>query len=165
VIGLALAAWLAGLIPVAAQDAAGKPPVTAQDQKSKPAAPQPKATAGAPEEEVFSYHAEGRRDPFLTLVRRGLDGQRGKRLEGVAGLAVAEITLKGVLASKGAYFGMIQGPDLRTYVVHPNDRLLDGMVKAITADSIVIVQDVNDPLSLTKQREIRKTLRVAEEIK
>ena len=32
--------------------------------------------------------------------------------------------------------------------MHPNDRLLDGTVKAITADSIVIVQDVNDPLSL-----------------
>jgi len=165
VIGLALAVGLAGLVPVAAQDAKTKPPVATQDQQTKPAAPQPKATAGAPEEEAFSYHAEGRRDPFLTLVRRGLEGTRGKRPEGVAGLAVAEITLKGVLASKGAYFGMVQGPDLRTYVVHPNDRLLDGTVKAITADSIVIVQDVNDPLSLTKQREIRKTLRVAEEVK
>ncbi|MBP1603936.1 MAG: hypothetical protein H6Q09_1108, partial [Acidobacteria bacterium] len=56
-------------------------------------------------------------------------------------------------------------PDLRTYVVHPNDRLLDGTVKAITPDAVVIVQDVNDPLSLTKQREVRKTLRVAEEVK
>jgi Tfp pilus assembly protein PilP len=166
VVGLALAAWLVGLIPVAAQDPKVKPPAAAQ--KGKPAASQPKAVAApaAPEEEAFSYRAEGRRDPFLTLVRRGTEGRLGgKRPEGVAGLAVAEITLKGVLASKGAYFGMIQGPDLRTYIVHPNDRLLDGTVKAITVDSIVIVQDVNDPLSLTKQREIRKTLRVAEEVK
>jgi len=167
VAGLALAAWLAGLIPAAAQDPKGQPSAAAQEQKPRPAA-QPKAPVAAPAapaEEVFSYHAEGRRDPFLTLVRRGLEGRTGKRPEGVAGLAVAEVTLKGVLASKGAYFAMVQGPDLRTYVVHPNDRLLDGTVKAITPDAVVIVQDVNDPLSLTKQREVRKTLRVAEEVK
>jgi Tfp pilus assembly protein PilP len=169
VVGLALAAWLVGLFPAAAQDPKAKPPAAAVAQKPRPAAAQPRETAvapAAPSEEVFSYHAEGRRDPFLTLVRRGVEGRSGgKRPQGVAGLAVAEITLKGVLASQGAYFAMIQGPDLRTYVVHPNDRLLDGMVKTITPDAIVIVQDVNDPLSLTKQREVRKALRVAEEVK
>jgi len=60
---------------------------------------------------------------------------------------------------------MVQGPDLKTYIVHPNDRLFDGTVRAITADSLVILQDVNDPLSLTKQREVRKTLRAIEEVK
>jgi Tfp pilus assembly protein PilP len=169
VVGLALAAWLVGLFPAAAQDPKAKPPGAAEVQKPRPAAAQPKEPAvapAAPSEEVFSYHAEGRRDPFLTLVRRGVEGRSdGRRPQGVAGLAVAEVTLKGVLASQGAYFAMIQGPDLRTYVVHPNDRLLDGMVKTITPDAIVIVQDVSDPLSLTKQREVRKTLRVAEEVK
>jgi Tfp pilus assembly protein PilP len=165
VIGLALAAWLVGLIPAPVGAQAGKP---AADQKGKPAVAQSKAVPAkpaAPEEETFSYRAEGRRDPFLTLVRRGSDGLAGgKRPQGVAGLAVAEITLKGVLMSKGAYFGLVQGPDLRTYVVHPNDRLLDGSVKSIAPDSIVLIQDVNDPLSLTKQREVRKALRVAEEV-
>ena len=46
-----------------------------------------------------------------------------------------------------------------------NDRFADGVVKAITADSLLILQEVNDPLSLTKQREIRKTLRAVEEVK
>ena len=164
VVGLALAAWLAGLIPGSAQDPKTKPAGAARDQKARPAAAQPKA---APvDREVFSYRPEGRRDPFLSLVRRGTDGRAGgKRPQGVPGLAVAEITLKGVIASKGSYFALIQGPDTRTYVVHVNDRLYDGTIKAITADSIVIVQDVNDPLSLSKQQEVRKTLRVVEEIK
>lgn len=117
------------------------------------------------EQESFSYRPEGRRDPFLPLVRRGSDPRSGKRPEGLAGLAVADIALKGVLLSRGTYLGLVQGPDTRTYIVHANDRLLDGVVKAITADSLIIVQDVNDPLSLTKQKEVRKTLRVAEEIK
>jgi Tfp pilus assembly protein PilP len=169
VAGLVLAAWLAGLGLGSAQNPKSTPAGPAQDPKGKPAATKPKPAreaAAAIEHEGFSYRPEGRRDPFLTLVRRGADGRTGgKRPDGVPGLAVSEITLKGVIASKGSFFALIQGPDARTYVVHPNDRLFDGTIKAITANSVVIVEDVNDPLSLTKQREVRKTLRVVEEIK
>ena len=39
---------------------------------------------------------------------------------------------------------------------------MDGTVKAITADSVVFSQDVNDPLSMVKQKEVRKTVRPAD---
>jgi hypothetical protein len=39
------------------------------------------------------------------------------------------------------------------------------VVKAITADSMLILLEVSDPLSLTKQRESAKTLRAVEEVK
>jgi hypothetical protein len=42
------------------------------------------------------------------------------------------------------------------------NKFMDGTIKAITAQGLVIVQEVNDPLSLVKQREIRKLLRSAE---
>ena len=35
----------------------------------------------------------------------------------------------------------------------------------IAADSVLILQEVSDPLSLAKQREVRKTLRAVEEVK
>ena len=37
--------------------------------------------------------------------------------------------------------------------------MFDGSVKAITPDTVVFSQDVNDPLSLVKQREVRKSIR------
>jgi hypothetical protein len=40
--------------------------------------------------------------------------------------------------------------------------LFDGTVKAVTADAIVILQNVSDPLSLAKTREVRKLLRPQE---
>ena len=43
------------------------------------------------------------------------------------------------------------------------DQLLDGTVKVISADAVVFLQDVTDPLSPIKQREIRKTIRTTEE--
>jgi hypothetical protein len=62
-----------------------------------------------------------------------------------------------------AYMAMLQGADNKTYIVHAGDKMLDGVVKMISADAIVFAQDVNDPLSLVKEREVRKALRLTEE--
>ena len=42
-------------------------------------------------------------------------------------------------------------------------KLLDGTVQSITPRAVVILQQVSDPLSLQKQREVRKLLRTQEE--
>jgi hypothetical protein len=47
-------------------------------------------------------------------------------------------------------------------VIRAGDRLMDGTVKAIVQDAVVFSQDVNDPLSLVKQKEIRKNMRSPE---
>jgi Tfp pilus assembly protein PilP len=133
---------------------------------AKPAAQAPAARPAPTTHETYSYRAEGRRDPFVTLLDRGSDPRAQRRAEGLAGLLVGDAVLKGILQSRGKFIALVQGPDAkRPYIVHPNDRFADGVVKAITADSILILQEVNDPLSLTKQREIRKTLRAVEEVK
>jgi hypothetical protein len=123
------------------------------------------APATPPAPDGYSYRAEGRRDPFVSLLNRGTDA-RQRKAEGVAGLLASDAVLRGVLLNRGTYVAIVQGPDgKRQFIVHPNDRFADGVVKAITADSMLILQEVNDPLSLTKQREIRKTLRAVEEVK
>ena len=88
-----------------------------------------------------------------------------KRNEGPAGLTVSEISVRGVLESRGALIAMIEGPDKKTYVVHTGDKFLDGTIRSITPQGLVIVQEVNDPLSLVKQREIHKLLRSLESAK
>ncbi len=138
---------------------------------SRPEAAGREACAGAgadavpPAPDSYSYRAEGRRDPFVSLLNRGSD-PRQRKAEGVAGMLAGDAVLRGILQNRGTYLALVQGPDgKRQYIVHPNDRFADGVVKAITADSMLILQEVNDPLSLTKQREIRKTLRAVEEVK
>jgi hypothetical protein len=69
------------------------------------------------------------------------------------------------LQSRGAYVAMVGGPDGKTYTARANDRLLDGVIRSVTPQGIIIMQDVNDPLSLVKQREVRKGLRTAEDAK
>ena len=130
----------------------------------------PAAAAAAPsgaQAEPYSYSTDGRRDPFVNLLNTGVDphAQSGRRPEGAAGIAAAELAVSGVLQSRGAYVAMVTGADKRSYVVHAGDKLFDGVVKAVTPEGLVIVQDVNDPLSPIKKREIRKLLRALEDAK
>jgi Tfp pilus assembly protein PilP len=137
-------------------------------QPAQPAAApaQPKAApAPAAPPENYTYQANGRRDPFLSLLGVGADARQGRRVEGPAGMSVADITVRGVLEIRGTLIAMIHGPDNKTYTVHQGDKLLDGTIRAITQQGLVIVQEVNDPLSLVKQREVRKFLRGLEEPK
>ena len=128
-----------------------------------PAAATPPATAEAPAQPAYVYQIEGRRDPFVSLLGRGLDPKGGVRLAGMPGMLIAEVSLKGILKDRTGYFALLQGPDNKTYQVRSGDKLLDGSVKSINGDAVIFAQDVNDPLSVVKQREIVKKLRSTEE--
>jgi Tfp pilus assembly protein PilP len=132
------------------------------------AAPAPAAPPKAEEPQGYTYNPEGRRDPFVSLLRRGAEPQKlpaGARPAGLAGLAASEVTLKGTLQGRDGFVGLLQGSDNKSYLVRPGDKLLDGVIRTITADSLVIVQQVNDPLSLQKTREVRKAIRQTVEAK
>jgi type IV pilus assembly protein PilP len=140
----------------------------AQEKPAGQAAPQAPSAASAPAP-AFVYNPEGRRDPFVSLIKRATEARarQGKQpaAGGVSGFLVSELSLKGIMQSRGDNVALVAGPDAKTYFIRVNDRLLDGLVKAITADTLVCLQDVNDPLSLTKQREVRMTLRAVTEAK
>jgi Tfp pilus assembly protein PilP len=132
------------------------------------------AASGAPDQaaasgaeapaEGYVYHSLGRRDPFVSLLHRGTDAERGVRTtDGLGTLGVGDVALKGIIHSEGVFVAMVQAPDRRTYVVRPNDQLRDARVKAITADEVVFLQHVTDPLSIVTEREVRKPLRPSEE--
>jgi Tfp pilus assembly protein PilP len=144
----------------------------AMAQTPAPAQPTPAAPASAPAastpppQEPYTYRAEGRRDPCLSLIGAGTDTRPTSRKgEGPSGMALGEVSVRGILQSKGALVAMIQGPDNKTYIVHQGDKLLDGTIKTITPQGLVVTQEVNDPLSLVKQREVRKMLRSLEDAK
>jgi Tfp pilus assembly protein PilP len=150
-----------------AQTPAKAPPTPATSSAGQGASPaaDPSETGPTPAE-GYTYQADGRRDPFLNLLGTGSEPRNaGTRNEGPAGMTVAEISVRGVLASRGSLIAMIEGPDKKTYVVHTGDKFQDGTIRSITPQGLVIVQEVNDPLSLVKQREIHKLLRSLESTK
>jgi Tfp pilus assembly protein PilP len=159
------AALIALSLPLAAraQAPAAQPPAKAQQP------PPPKKDLPSPPAN-YEYAVDGRRDPFLSLIDRGVDTARQgqqpvRRADGVPGLLTAEITVRGIVQTRGTFVAMVAGADNKVYSVRAGDKLADGVIRTVTADAVVILQEVNDPLSLEKQREVRKLLRGGEEVK
>jgi Tfp pilus assembly protein PilP len=122
------------------------------------------AASGADEpQSAYRYRADGRRDPFRSLLARGVDRPGiDSRPSGLPGVMIDETTIKGIVLSGSTLVAMISGPDGRTFTAHVDDDLYDGSVKQITTASVVFLQDVDDPLSTVKEREVTRYLRVPE---
>jgi hypothetical protein len=165
---VALAAIAAGLpVSAPAQEPAMAAARGAADVASRRATGEqeaPAPTPAAPAAEPYSYRAEGRRDPFQSLQSRGGGPPpSATRPANLSGVLIAELSLKGIVINQGVLVGIVQAPDRKTYFVRSNDRLFDGVVKEVLPDAVLFAQDVNDPLSTVKQRDVRKPLRSMEE--
>jgi Tfp pilus assembly protein PilP len=129
------------------------------------AAPQPPPTPPA----NYKYDIAGRRDPFVSLLNRGTDARNRsnqpkvvRAADGAGALTADEVAVRGILLNRGTWIAMVTGPGGKTFSVKAGDRLADGVIRAVTPQALIIMQEVNDPLSLEKQREVRKPLRGGE---
>lgn len=156
------AAFMLAAMLVMGQSPAAQTPAPAKPAAPPAVAPQaPGQTPAQPQAEPYSYKPDGRRDPFVSLLARGVEPTpqvRGSST-GIGSLTTLEISVRGLVQISGRYVAMVRSSDGKTYIVHVNDRLSDGVIKEITLQGLVVLQEVNDPLSLVKQREVRKNLR------
>jgi Tfp pilus assembly protein PilP len=172
-IGIALvAAPVAAQAPEAPAPAAeaetGAPePTPADDPVDRPPLDVEVDTGG------FTYNSQGRRDPFVSL-QRPVAADRGPktRKPGMEGFLIQEVALKGIVRTSGGGMGIAADPgfiatflgaDGKSYFVRTGQRLYDGVITAVDATSVTFRQDVTDPLSPVKSREVRKSLYASEE--
>jgi type IV pilus assembly protein PilP len=161
---LALAALLIGVVaaaPARAQ-APGAPPAPA----ASPAADSLKSIApeagGTPE--GYNYNPMGRRDPFVSLLKPVSPDQGPKtRRPGMEGFLIQEVALKGIVKTPKGFTAMLLGTDGKSYFVGVGQRLFDGVVTGIDATTVTFRQEVTDPLSTVKSRDVKKTLYPSEE--
>ncbi len=152
---IAFAILIAG-IPAHGQAPASAP---AAVTPAEPAAPTPPAN--------YAYAPAGRRDPFVALVaptgvRSAPPSRSGAPANDLASLTVEELVVRGTLQSRGAWIAMVSGASGKVFTARAGDKLADGTIRAITAESVTLLEQVNDPLSTVRQREVRKFLRGGE---
>lgn len=110
------------------------------------------------------YSSQGRRDPFVSLIRPVGPANLGARRAGIEGFSVQEVALKGVVRSgPGQFIALLQGPDNKTYFSKVGQRLHDGRLVAIDATTATFRLEVNDPLSSARSRDVKKSLYPSEE--
>lgn len=121
----------------------------------------------------YSYNPGGRRDPFVSL-QKPVAADRGpkSRKPGMEGFLIQEIALKGIVrtggggtgvAAKPGFIAVFLGTDGKSYFVTNGQRLFDGVITAVEAGSVSFLQEVTDPLSPVKSREVKKSLNASEE--
>lgn len=127
------------------------------------AAPQTVALGTRVGTPASDYRGLGRRDPFAPLVEATPAAPKPgapavRRAPGLAGMSVADVVLKGIIASGPTRLALLEGPDGKSYLARAQDRLQDGLVRSIEADAVVLV--ITGP-ARGGSREIRKALRPA----
>ena len=75
-----------------------------------------------------------------------------RRPAGLAGLAAADVSLKGVITSGTTRLALLEGPDGKTHLARLRDRLHDAVVTRIETDAVVLMEQ-------GKSQETRKPLR------
>jgi Tfp pilus assembly protein PilP len=112
----------------------------------------------------YSYNGQGRRDPFMSLIRpvTADSGPRTRR-PGVEGFLIQEVALRGILKNVDGYLAFLEGADNKSYWARVGQRLFDGQIVAIDAATVTFKQEVTDPLSPVRSKEVKKTLYPSEE--
>ena len=151
----------------AAAPAAAPAPAEATTEVARPPLDAELETGG------YSYNPQSRRDPFVSLLRPvGPDRGPKTRKPGMKGFLIQETALKGIVRTKGGGLGtasrpgfiaVLLGADGKSYFVTTGQRLYDGIITAVDATSVTFRQEVTDPLSPVKTREVRKSLYASEE--
>lgn len=113
----------------------------------------------------YMYSPAGRRDPFISLAKpvASDDGAARPRRPGIEGFMLQETSLRGVVKTADGWISVLEGPDRKAYFVRVGQRLHDGVMTAIDAAGITFRQEITDPLSPAKSREVRRLLHSAQE--
>jgi type IV pilus assembly protein PilP len=166
-----LAAVLLALLalPVAAQQ---EPPAQPADQAAgaEPSKATEKELRDAvlketePQAGAYQYNPQGRRDPFISLlVNVGPAGVKKSHLPGMPGFLIQEVALKGIVKDQAGYIAMLQATDGKSYFAKIGQRFYDGVIVAMDAATVTFRQEVSDPLSPVKSRDVKKSLYASEE--
>jgi Tfp pilus assembly protein PilP len=113
--------------------------------------------------DVSGYDSGGRRDPFASLIvdrpATAAAATPARRAQGLAGLAMADVSVKGIITNGQKWIAIIAAPDGTTYMARPNDRLHDAVVRRIDRDAVIFFAQVEDVTGAVRSREVRKELR------
>ena len=113
---------------------------------------------------AYSYNPQGRRDPFVSLDKPVSETGLGRtRPQGIEGLLIQELALRGIVRDKTGFVAMLAGTDGKSYFVKVGQRVFDGVITAVDAATVTFRQEVTDPLATVKTRDVKKTLYPSEE--
>lgn len=126
---LLLAGALAAQVRPAPAQVRGRPSAERSETPDSRSLPHPPSQAAA-----------GSRDPFVDPFRRNAAAIEAIRPRGLAGIAVGELILRGLVQVGGSSVAVLESGDGRNYLVRGGEELFDGAVRSVTAGGVTLVR-------------------------
>ncbi|HLJ25614.1 MAG TPA: hypothetical protein VKY85_02785 [Candidatus Angelobacter sp.] len=151
-------------VAVKATKPASTRPVTAEKKNQVKIVPQKtaggKKPAGASETKPREVSANGRRDPFLSIIRNLPMSPAGPNCSvGKSCLFIPELELKGIAKDPdGQMLAVVMSNTHRAYFLRENDQVFNGSVQKITSDSVVFREFATDHLGRETAHEVVKRI-------
>ena len=153
---------IATLLMVASALSMQKPQKSAAPDNSKKISAEAPAAPGG-----IKYNSGNHPDPFLNpnLLKKNLgnpnneEEPRGQAPPGIAGMFIAQVKLLGTVYGEATPTAVFLGTDQRSYFLQESDRLFDGYVKKIDADSVILVRETRFRSGKILTQEVTKRLR------
>ncbi len=147
--------FLLPISPVAQKKAAKTPNSGKTGQKVEAAA----LNAGT------RFDPGNRRDPFLgppppkiKMANPDEEAPRGPQPLGISGMYIGQVRLAGIAAGENTT-AVFEGTDKRAYFLQEKDKLFDGYIKKIEADSVLLIRETKLMSGKVVTQEVVKRLR------
>jgi hypothetical protein len=114
-----------------------------------------------------TFKPSNRRDPFLNPLlgkkssksNEDEEESRGVPPPGIGGTLITQAMLQGISMRDTGKVAIVRGADTRAYFLREGDRLFDGYLKAIDADSITLVRETKMKSGKVFTQAVTKRLR------
>ena len=150
------------------------PPAAVESPTVEKVAPKPaEATPAVDVEATYSYRAEGRRDPFVSLIRgvevapTVVDEEKGPFVAVVEGgsysplarFDLQELKLVGIVNVGGVYHGLVEVADGKSYFLRSGTQVgrNGGVVSRVLEDRVVVTETYRNPLGETRTKDVYLT--------
>lgn len=130
--------------------------LAAQEEKAE-TAPQAASVVENLPVPTFSYDPEDRRDPFKNLMA-GRDVKEKPGAGGLTQLSIGDMTLIGIVKSKGRLTAIVTGPQGFPHFVKTGDRFADGYVFNIQETQAVFRVTSERGIPLMRPKDIVKAI-------
>ena len=131
------------------------------------------ATPEADIESAYAYRAEGRRDPFVSLIR-GVEVAptvveeesgpfvavvEGGNYSPLARFDLQELKLVGIIDVGGVYHGLVEVADGKSYFLQSGTQVgrNGGVVSRVLEDRVVVTETYRNPLGETRTKDVYLT--------
>src|SRR5262245_26547004 len=121
--------------------------------------PDVEAVLGREDAAGYRYEPAGRRDPFTSLLAPVVPVSTTRcRCSGPSSLLISELVLRGVVKTGKGYTALLEGPDHKSYFLKAGERFYDGFLVEVQDGGLLVRQEVVDPLSPVRSRDVRVQL-------